>query len=83
MEAAAAAGGQEKVIAAVQHIVKSLANSKNTADDMIRILSGLDDRLSLMSDLFLPPPNAAARGGAPASIVEDDSDLGPGGGARP
>ncbi|KAG8081697.1 hypothetical protein GUJ93_ZPchr0019g2662 [Zizania palustris] len=29
---------------------------------MIRILSGLDDRLSLMSGLFHPPPNAAARG---------------------
>ncbi|KAL5229170.1 hypothetical protein ABZP36_017435 [Zizania latifolia] len=72
----AAAGGQEKVIAAAQHIVKSLANSKNAADDMIRILSGFDDRLSLMSDLFPPPPNAAARGGAPASIVEDESDLG-------
>lgn len=38
--------GQEKVIAAAQHIVKSLANSKNAADDMIRILSGFDHRLS-------------------------------------
>lgn len=48
MSAAPAAGvdGQEKVIAAAQHIVKSLATSKNAADDMIRILSGFDHRLS-------------------------------------
>ncbi|KAJ0988868.1 hypothetical protein J5N97_007224 [Dioscorea zingiberensis] len=46
--------GQEKVIAAAQHIVKSLATSKNAAEDMIRILSGFDNRLS---DLF---PSAAA-----------------------
>ncbi|KAL6616624.1 hypothetical protein ACP70R_038894 [Stipagrostis hirtigluma subsp. patula] len=58
--AAAPPDGQEKVIAAAQHIVKSLANSKNAADDMIRILSGFDNRLSLMSDLFPPPPSAAA-----------------------
>ncbi|KAJ3675764.1 hypothetical protein LUZ60_004806 [Juncus effusus] len=44
--AAPADGGQEKVIAAAQHIVKSLATSKNAADDMIRILSGFDHRLS-------------------------------------
>ncbi|KAG8078900.1 hypothetical protein GUJ93_ZPchr0007g4375 [Zizania palustris] len=74
--AAAAPGGQEKVIAAAQHIVKSLANSKNAADDMIRILSGFDDRLSLMSDLFPPPPNDAAGGGARESILEDEGDLG-------
>ncbi|KAL5221358.1 hypothetical protein ABZP36_026071 [Zizania latifolia] len=74
--AAAAPGGQEKVIAAAQHIVKSLANSKNAADDMIRILSGFDDRLSLMSDLFPPPPNDAAGGGTHESILEDEGDLG-------
>ncbi|XP_073000271.1 exocyst complex component EXO70A1-like [Typha latifolia] len=50
------ADGQEKVMAAAQHIVKSLATSKNAADDMIRILSGFDNRLSSISDLFSPPP---------------------------
>jgi exocyst complex component 7 len=68
MAAAAPPDGQEKVIAAAQHIVKSLASSKNAADDMIRILSGFDNRLSLMSDLFTPPPAAAAVG----SILEAD-----------
>ncbi|GJN16905.1 hypothetical protein PR202_gb03931 [Eleusine coracana subsp. coracana] len=58
--AAAPPDGQEKVIAAAQHIVKSLASSKNAADDMIRILSGFDNRFSLMSDLFPPPPAATA-----------------------
>ncbi|KAL6840418.1 hypothetical protein ACP4OV_030228 [Aristida adscensionis] len=68
--AAAPPDGQEKVIAAAQHIVKSLANSKNAADDMIRILSGFDNRLSLMSDLFPPPPPSAA--GAVDSVLEAD-----------
>jgi exocyst complex protein 7 len=58
--AAAPPDGQEKVIAAAQHIVKSLANSKNAADDMIRILSGFDNRFSNMTDLFpSATPNAA------------------------
>ncbi|KAJ1286859.1 hypothetical protein BS78_03G384300 [Paspalum vaginatum] len=70
--AAAPPDGQEKVIAAAQHIVKSLANSKNAADDMIRILSGFDNRLSLMSDLFPPPPGAAAA--AVGSITEADEE---------
>uniref|UniRef100_A0A0E0CKX0 Exocyst subunit Exo70 family protein n=1 Tax=Oryza meridionalis TaxID=40149 RepID=A0A0E0CKX0_9ORYZ len=57
---AAAAGGGDKVLAAAQHIVKSLATSKNAADDMIRILSGFDNRLSqITSDLF-PSPDLAA-----------------------
>ncbi|XP_006645246.1 exocyst complex component EXO70B1-like [Oryza brachyantha] len=79
--AAAPPGGQEKVIAAAQHIVKSLANSKNAADDMIRILSGFDDRLSLMSDLFPPPPPTAVR---EAAVVEEEEDgeEGPDGDAR-
>ncbi|XP_074568478.1 exocyst complex component EXO70B1-like [Curcuma longa] len=52
MEAAAASGdGQEKVIAVAKHIVSSLASSKNAAEDMIRILSGFDNRLS---DLLVP-----------------------------
>ncbi|XP_062229941.1 exocyst complex component EXO70B1-like [Phragmites australis] len=70
--------GQEKVMAAAQHIVKSLANSKNAADDMIRILSGFDNRLSLMSDLFPPPPGAAAD-----SILEAEEGTSQGEGDEP
>ncbi|XP_066347030.1 exocyst complex component EXO70B1-like [Miscanthus floridulus] len=56
----AAVVGDDKVLAAAQHIVKSLATSKNAADDMIRILSGFDHRLSsITSDLF-PSPSPAS-----------------------
>ncbi|XP_073008267.1 exocyst complex component EXO70B1-like [Typha latifolia] len=61
MAAAASVDGQDKVIAAAQHIVKSLATSKNAADDMIRILSGFDNRLSSITDLF-PSSSASANG---------------------
>jgi exocyst complex component 7 len=67
--AAAPPDGQE-VMAAAQHIVKSLASSKNAADDMIRILSGFDNRLSFMSNLFPPPPGAEAA--AVGCITEAD-----------
>ncbi|WVZ67629.1 hypothetical protein U9M48_016681 [Paspalum notatum var. saurae] len=86
--AAAPPDGQEKVMAAAQHIVKSLANSKNAADDMIRILSGFDNRLSLMSDLFPPPPGAgsimeeAADEDEGASQGDDDGGDGDGAAAR-
>ena len=53
--------GNDKVLAAAQHIVKSLATSKNAADDMIRILSGFDNRLSsITADLF-PSPDQIGR----------------------
>ncbi|KAK1682708.1 hypothetical protein QYE76_043556 [Lolium multiflorum] len=56
MPGAVAVIGNDKVLAAAQHIVKSLATSKNAADDMIRILSGFDHRLStITSDLFPSP----------------------------
>jgi exocyst complex protein 7 len=59
--AAAPPDGQEKVIAVAQHIFKSLANSKNIVDSMIRILSGFDNRFSNMTDLFpLATPNVAS-----------------------
>uniref|UniRef100_A0A0D9V9M6 Exocyst subunit Exo70 family protein n=1 Tax=Leersia perrieri TaxID=77586 RepID=A0A0D9V9M6_9ORYZ len=74
MAAAPPPGGQEKVIAAAQHIVKSLANSKNAADDMIRILSGFDDRLSLMPDLFPPPPPPPPSIPSPAVVAEEEDD---------
>uniref|UniRef100_A0A0E0KPP7 Exocyst complex subunit Exo70 C-terminal domain-containing protein n=1 Tax=Oryza punctata TaxID=4537 RepID=A0A0E0KPP7_ORYPU len=59
--------GNDKVLAAAQHIVKSLATSKNAADDMIRILSGFDHRFSsITADLFpsASPSRAPAAGGA-------------------
>ena len=71
--AAAPPDGQEKVIAAAQHIVKSLANSKNAADDMIRILSGFDNRFSLMTDLF-PAASANAGEAGAGSLPEGDED---------
>ncbi|XP_029116853.1 exocyst complex component EXO70B1-like [Elaeis guineensis] len=66
MAAAAKIDGQEKVIAAAQHIVKSLATSKNAAEDMIRILSGFDNRLSIMNDGLFPPAPDAASGDEPS-----------------
>lgn len=77
--AAAPPDGQEKVIAAAQHIVKSLANSKNAADDMIRILSGFDNRFSHMTDLFpaAAAPNAVGplpEGDEEAAYGEEDDE---------
>ncbi|KAK3122230.1 hypothetical protein QOZ80_8BG0666840 [Eleusine coracana subsp. coracana] len=46
---AAADEGQERVMAAAKHIVKSLAVSKNAADDMMRFLSTYDPRLLPLS----------------------------------
>ncbi|XP_010929780.1 exocyst complex component EXO70B1-like [Elaeis guineensis] len=76
MAATARVDGQEKVIATAQHIVKSLATSKNAAEDMIRILSGFDNRLSVMNeDLFPRAPHdssasAGSAGDAEPSEVE-------------
>ncbi|KAL6885843.1 hypothetical protein ACP4OV_010104 [Aristida adscensionis] len=74
----AAVVGDDKVLAAAQHIVKSLATSKNAADDMIRILSGFDHRLSsITSDLFPSPApshsdrTAAEEGDAGAAQEEE------------
>ncbi|RCV06498.1 hypothetical protein SETIT_1G167500v2 [Setaria italica] len=68
---AGAGGGGDKVLAAAQHIVKSLATSKNAADDMIRILSGFDNRLSsITNDHLFPSPDPSsgpASGSASAS----------------
>ncbi|CAL9040438.1 unnamed protein product, partial [Musa banksii] len=70
--AAARADGQEKVIAAAKHIVSSLATSKNAAEDMIRILSGFDNRLSTINDLFAP---SSDRSGGGADVDGDGRDL--------
>ncbi|KAF8697163.1 hypothetical protein HU200_036160 [Digitaria exilis] len=70
----AAVVGDDKVLAAAQHIVKSLATSKNAADDMIRILSGFDHRLSsITSDLFPSPSPAAAATDPDDSSAEQES----------
>ncbi|XP_020111910.1 exocyst complex component EXO70B1 [Ananas comosus] len=61
--------GQDKVIAAAQHIVKSLATSKNAADDMIRILSRFDNRLSSIHDLFPPPPSSSSSSPLPPAAA--------------
>ncbi|KAL6646225.1 hypothetical protein ACP70R_017833 [Stipagrostis hirtigluma subsp. patula] len=60
---AAGDDGQERVMAAAKHIVKSLAVSKNAADDMARFLSTVDPRL-----LNLSSPEA----GEEASDDEDE-----------
>ncbi|KAG8070752.1 hypothetical protein GUJ93_ZPchr0006g42153 [Zizania palustris] len=70
-----AVAGSDKVLAAAQHIVKSLATSKNAADDMIRILSGFDNRLShITSDLFPSSDLAAsAESGIPLGEISVES----------
>lgn len=72
--------GQDKVIATAQQIVKSLATSKNAAEDMIRILSGFDNRLSSMNDLL---PTAGAGCSSPASTGVDKRRASPGAGDSP
>ncbi|XP_062185514.1 exocyst complex component EXO70B1-like [Phragmites australis] len=68
----AAVVGDDKVLAAAQHIVKSLATSKNAADDMIRILSGFDHRLSsITSDLF-PSPYPAPSDAAAEPVSQEE-----------
>ncbi|XP_062196713.1 exocyst complex component EXO70B1-like [Phragmites australis] len=46
---AATDAGQERVMAAAKHIVKSMAVSKNAADDMIRFLATYNSRLLPLS----------------------------------
>jgi len=70
----AAVVGDDKVLAAAQHIVKSLATSKNAADDMIRILSGFDHRLSsITSDLFPSPAPAPADDSDPEAAADREA----------
>ncbi|KAJ6831981.1 exocyst complex component EXO70B1 [Iris pallida] len=44
--------GQDKVIATAQQIIKSLATDESAAEDMLRILSGFDNRFSSINHLF-------------------------------
>ncbi|KAM0889551.1 hypothetical protein ACQ4PT_027628 [Festuca glaucescens] len=67
-------GGSDKVLAAAQHIVKSLATSKNAADDMIRILSGFDNRLSsITTDLFPSPDLSSTESSEIPSVAAFDA----------
>ncbi|CAM0904928.1 unnamed protein product [Alopecurus aequalis] len=67
--------GNDKVLAAAQHIVKSLATSKNAADDMIRILSGFDHRLStITSDLFPSPSPSHSHSRSPSDADPSEAD---------
>lgn len=71
------AAADEKVRLTAQHIVRTLATTKNAADDMIRILSGFDDRFS---DLF-PSSGRTASGDAagddrPATSGEENPAIG-------
>ncbi|RLN43082.1 hypothetical protein C2845_PM01G18340 [Panicum miliaceum] len=60
-----AGGGGDKVLAVAQHIVRSLATSKNATDYMIRILSSLDNRLSSITNEHLfPSPDPSSDSGS-------------------
>ncbi|KAG2580209.1 exocyst complex component EXO70B1-like [Panicum virgatum] len=68
--------GQERVVAAAKHIVKSLAVSKNAADDMMHFLSTFDPRLQTLSSPETGdeasdsgPDDAPGRGGEEEEIA--------------
>ncbi|CAM0877425.1 unnamed protein product [Alopecurus aequalis] len=65
------AGGSDNVLAAAQHIVKSLATSKNAADDMIRILAGFDNRLSSITTEMFPSPDLSSTDSSEISSAAD------------
>ncbi|KAF3337172.1 exocyst complex component EXO70B1-like protein [Carex littledalei] len=71
------AAADEKVRLTAQHIVRTLATSKNAADDMIRILSGFDDRFN---DLFPSSAASASRAATgddhPATSGEETPAIG-------
>jgi hypothetical protein len=67
------AAADEKVRLTAQHIVRTLATSKNAADDMIRILSGFDDRFS---DLFPPASGRASGDDRPGTSGEGTPTIG-------
>ncbi|CAL9173076.1 unnamed protein product [Musa hybrid cultivar] len=73
MAAAPRADGSENVIATARHIVRSLATTSEAADDMMRILSAFDRRLSAVPDLFSPSFCAAGEDEAPSSAVDDEA----------
>ncbi|CAO2211607.1 unnamed protein product [Urochloa humidicola] len=65
--------GQERVMAAAKHIVKSLAVSKNAADDMMHFLSTFDPRLHpLSSPETGDEASNSGRGGGDADEEEEE-----------
>ncbi|KAJ1269309.1 hypothetical protein BS78_07G201800 [Paspalum vaginatum] len=66
---AAADAGQERVMAAAKHILKSLAVSKNAADDMMHFLSTFDPRLHPLSS-----PEAAEEAPGRGGDVDVDEE---------
>ncbi|KAM3367062.1 hypothetical protein ACQJBY_015993 [Aegilops geniculata] len=73
--AAVAVAGNDRVLAAAHHIVKSLATSKNAADDMIRILSGFDYRFSnITSDLDLFHSTSPSRSRSPTDAASSEAE---------
>ncbi|RLN41261.1 hypothetical protein C2845_PM01G04410 [Panicum miliaceum] len=72
----AGGGGGNKVLAAAQHIVKSLATSKNAIADMIRILSGFDNRLSsITNDHLFPSPDPSSSSGSTSASGSSASEI--------
>ncbi|RLN03553.1 hypothetical protein C2845_PM13G07170 [Panicum miliaceum] len=75
-EAEGAGGGGDKVLAAAQQIIKSLATSKNAADDMICILSGFDNRLSsITNDHLFPSPDRSSGSGSTSTSGSSASEI--------
>jgi len=74
--------GQERVMAAAKHIVKSLAVSKNAADDMMHFLSTFDPRLHPLSSPETGdeasdsgPDDAPGRGGDGDEEEEEEEEI--------
>ncbi|KAG6488245.1 exocyst complex component EXO70B1-like [Zingiber officinale] len=69
------ADGSDNVIAAARHIVRSLATTSEAADDMMRILSAFDHRLSTVPGLFssFPSGDEEDASGSPVNEVEPPS----------
>ncbi|WVZ92023.1 hypothetical protein U9M48_038121 [Paspalum notatum var. saurae] len=65
--------GQERVMAAAKHILKSLAVSKNAADDMMHFLSSFDPRLHpLSSPETVEEAEAPSYGGGDVDEEEEE-----------
>lgn len=71
----AATEGDERVIATAQHIIRTLGTNGNITDDMLRILSNFDDRLSTMNQMMRRnhenPPHGSAQAELELSKVSE------------
>ncbi|KAJ6840019.1 exocyst complex component EXO70B1 [Iris pallida] len=74
VSSSASIDGQDKVIATAQQIIKSLATDKSAAEDMLRILSGFDNRFSSINHLFPSSTSDAAADRVLIQEVDDDDD---------